>query len=105
MSQHPLIEKSNDREVKQATGFKQAAASLKGEELAELYEREHANAPKRVDAGKSGDLAGVAAQRGHGICEARAIDVHPIAERMGALAEAAQLCWAVDGAKLRPAER
>ena len=52
MSQHPLIEKSNDREVKQATGFKQAAASLKGEELAELYEREHANAPKRVDAGK-----------------------------------------------------
>ena len=52
MSQHLLIDLANDRSVKQATGFKQAAAELQGEKLAELYKQEIANAPRRADAGK-----------------------------------------------------
>jgi hypothetical protein len=49
---HPMIELSNDHEVRQAKGFKDAAARLSGEELVGLYETELANAPKRAAAGK-----------------------------------------------------
>jgi hypothetical protein len=49
---HPLIELSNQQEVRQAKGFKDAAAALSGGELAELYEGELANAPKRAAVGK-----------------------------------------------------
>jgi hypothetical protein len=47
-----MIELSNDREVRQAKGFKDVAARLTGEELAGLYETELANAPKRAEVGK-----------------------------------------------------
>jgi len=49
---HPLIELSNDREVRQAKGFKDAAAALTGEQLTSHYETELSNAPKRAEAGK-----------------------------------------------------
>jgi hypothetical protein len=49
---HPLIELSNDREVRQAKGFKDAAAALTGEQLAGLYETEVVNAPRRTEVGK-----------------------------------------------------
>lgn len=49
---HPIIELSNDRQVRQAKGFKDAAADLTGEQLAGLYETEVANAPRRAEAGK-----------------------------------------------------
>jgi hypothetical protein len=49
---HPLIGLSNDREVRQAKGFKDAAAALSGEQLAGLFETEAANAPKRAEVGK-----------------------------------------------------
>ena len=52
MQLHPLIELSNDREVRQAKGFKEAAAGLTGEKLAGMYETEVANAPRRSEAGK-----------------------------------------------------
>jgi hypothetical protein len=49
---HPIIELSNDRQARQAKGFKDAAAGLTGEHLAGLYETEVANAPRRAEAGK-----------------------------------------------------
>jgi len=52
VSLHPLIDLSNDREVKQAKGFRAAAAGLTGSGLSELYDQEVANAPKRHAAGK-----------------------------------------------------
>jgi hypothetical protein len=52
VSQHPLIELANDREVRQSKGFREAAERLTGEGLAELYQQEVANAPKRYDADK-----------------------------------------------------
>lgn len=52
MSLHPLIELSTDREVKQAKGFKAAAAELNGEKLEALYQQEVANAPRRHDEDK-----------------------------------------------------
>jgi hypothetical protein len=52
VSQHPLIEVANDREVRQSKGFREAAARLTGEALAEMYQQEVANAPKRYDAEK-----------------------------------------------------
>ena len=52
MSQHPLIELANDREVRQSKGFREAAERLTGEGLAEMYQQEVANAPKRHDSGK-----------------------------------------------------
>jgi len=47
---HPLIELSNGREVKQAKGFRKAAADLDGPGLEPLYDRERAGAPKRHSA-------------------------------------------------------
>lgn len=52
MSIHPLIDLSVDREVKQAKGFRAAAAALRGDALEALYQTEMENAPKRKDAGK-----------------------------------------------------
>jgi hypothetical protein len=52
VSQHPLIELANDREVRQSKGFREAAEQLTGEALAEMYQQEVANAPKRYDADK-----------------------------------------------------
>ena len=49
---HPLIERSQLREVRQAKGFREAAAGMTGEELAGEYQLEQANAPKRAEAGK-----------------------------------------------------
>jgi len=47
-----MIELSNDREVRQAKGFKDAAAGLTAEDIARLYDTEVANAPKRAEIGK-----------------------------------------------------
>ncbi len=52
MGLHPLIERSKDREVRQAKGFRQAAAELSGEALAKDYEDELAQAPRRSAAGR-----------------------------------------------------
>ncbi len=52
MPLHPIIELSNEHQVRQAKGFKDAAADLRGEQLAGLYETEVANAPRRAEAGK-----------------------------------------------------
>ncbi|MCP4906698.1 MAG: hypothetical protein GY910_17115 [bacterium] len=47
MSQHPIITLVNDRDVKQAKGFRQAAEKLTGVSLEADYQTEVANAPKR----------------------------------------------------------
>ncbi len=47
MSQHPLIDLSNDREVKKAKGFRAAAAEMTGASLAEKYKQEVDRAPRR----------------------------------------------------------
>ena len=52
MSLHPLIELSNDSDVKKAKGFKEKAAELNGERLEEMYQQEVAQAPDRAAAGK-----------------------------------------------------
>ncbi len=52
MSLHPLIDLANDREVKQAKGFRAVAASLSGEKLETLYKGEADSAPNRAEAGK-----------------------------------------------------
>ncbi|MGH0038333.1 MAG: hypothetical protein ACQGVK_25145 [Myxococcota bacterium] len=52
MSQHPLIDLANDREVKQAKGFRKAASELTGAALAQHYKAELGAAPRRQDAGK-----------------------------------------------------
>ena len=52
MSRHPLIELATSRDAKQATGFRDVAAGLTGEKIAELYAMELAAAPRRHDSGK-----------------------------------------------------
>jgi len=52
VGQHPLIELANDREVRQSKGFREVATRLTGEALAEMYQQEVANAPKRYSSGK-----------------------------------------------------
>jgi hypothetical protein len=47
-----LIELAKDREVRQAAGFRKAAAELNGEALHGLYDQEKASAPRLHDAGK-----------------------------------------------------
>lgn len=47
MGLHPLIELSDDREVRQAKGFRARASELSGAELATSFEAEKKNAPKR----------------------------------------------------------
>ncbi len=50
---HPLIALANDKAVRQAAQFPQAAAELTAERLAELYAAERAAAPSVHDAGRS----------------------------------------------------
>lgn len=52
MAVHPLIERSRQREVRQAKGFRVVAAELNGENLAADYRQELASAPSRSAAGK-----------------------------------------------------
>jgi hypothetical protein len=52
VSQHPLIDLAQSREVKQASAFRQKASELTGEGLLPHYEKEVANAPRRREAGK-----------------------------------------------------
>jgi hypothetical protein len=52
LSQHPLIDLANDREVKQAKGFRKAASELNGAALAQHYKAELGAAPRRTEAGK-----------------------------------------------------
>jgi hypothetical protein len=52
MGLHPLIELSDDREVRQAKGFRAVAAELSGDKLNADYDTEKANAPRRHADGK-----------------------------------------------------
>ncbi len=52
MSSHPLIERSQSREVRQAKGFREAAAALTGEALAAELAQEQSGAPNRSASGK-----------------------------------------------------
>ena len=52
MGQHPLIERAGGREVRQAKGFREAAAALTGETLAAEFAQEKSGAPVRGEAGK-----------------------------------------------------
>ncbi len=63
MSQHPLIDLAGEREVRQARGFRQAAAQLNGAALAEKYRVEGQHAPRRHEAGKK-YLTGQTGRRG-----------------------------------------
>lgn len=51
MSLHPIITLVNDRDVKQAKGFRLAAEKLTGASLEADYKTECANTPKRADEG------------------------------------------------------
>ncbi|MCG8589747.1 MAG: hypothetical protein MJE66_10695 [Proteobacteria bacterium] len=53
MSQHPLVDLSRDGEVRQAKGFRQAAAALSGESLGAAYREEVAQAPRREGSGRA----------------------------------------------------
>src|SRR5262249_8855968 len=52
VSPHPLIERARDREVRQASRFRDAAEKLAGEGLRKEWEEEVASAPRRHQAGK-----------------------------------------------------
>ncbi|MEE2678188.1 MAG: hypothetical protein VX546_06375 [Myxococcota bacterium] len=52
MSLHPLVDLAADKEVRKAAGFRAIASELTGERLAELYNAEMTNAPRRQDAGR-----------------------------------------------------
>jgi len=52
VSLHPLLDLANDREVKQAKGFRAVAADQTGEKLEALYKQEAESAPNRVEKGK-----------------------------------------------------
>lgn len=49
---HPLIELANGRDVRQAAGFRAAAAALDGAQLAAHFATEEANAPRLHEAGR-----------------------------------------------------
>lgn len=51
-SRHPLIERASQKEVRQAKGFREAAAAMTGEALLADYEAERSGAPRRREAGK-----------------------------------------------------
>ena len=50
MSLHPLIDLTNDRDVKQAKGFRAAAEKLTGASLEADYQTEVGNSPSRAGA-------------------------------------------------------
>jgi hypothetical protein len=52
VGQHPLIERAASREARQAKGFREVAAALTGEVLAQEWQAEIAGAPRRGEAGK-----------------------------------------------------
>lgn len=52
MGIHPLIDLANDKQVRQAKGFRAVAAEQTGETLEALYQSEVAGAPRRGAAGK-----------------------------------------------------
>ncbi len=52
MSLHPLLDLANDREVKQAKGFRAVAVDQNGEKLELLYKSEVKSAPNREEKGK-----------------------------------------------------
>lgn len=52
MSLHPLLDLANDREVKQAKGFRAVAVEQNGEKLELLYKSEVESAPNREEKGK-----------------------------------------------------
>ena len=52
MSRHPLVARSRDPRVRQARGFREAAAELTGEILAAEFEAEREGAPRRSEAKK-----------------------------------------------------
>ena len=52
MSLHPLLDLANDREVKQAKGFRAVAAEQNGEKLEALFKQEAESAPDRGQKGK-----------------------------------------------------
>jgi hypothetical protein len=52
VSRHPLLKLANDREVKQAAEFREAAEGLTGEGLAVSYQQEIAQAPRRHELGE-----------------------------------------------------
>jgi hypothetical protein len=52
LSRHPLVARSRDPRVRQARGFREAAAELTGEQLAVEFAAERENAPRRSEARK-----------------------------------------------------
>jgi hypothetical protein len=52
VARHPLVERSRDARVRQARGFREAAAELTGEQLAAEFEVEREGAPRRSEARK-----------------------------------------------------
>jgi hypothetical protein len=52
LSRHPLVARSRDPRVRQARGFREAAAELTGEILAAEFEAEREGAPRRSEAKK-----------------------------------------------------
>lgn len=52
MSRHPLVERSRDARVRQARGFREAAAELTGDILAAEFAAEREGAPRRSEANK-----------------------------------------------------
>ena len=52
MSRHPLVARSRDPRVRQARGFREAAAELTGEILAADFQAERDGAPRRSEAKK-----------------------------------------------------
>ena len=52
MSLHPMLDLANDREVKQAKGFRAVAAEQNGEKLEALFKQEAESAPDRGQKGK-----------------------------------------------------
>src|SRR5262245_18546900 len=52
LSRHPLVARSRDPRVRQARGFREAAAELTGEILAAEFQTERENAPHRSEAKK-----------------------------------------------------
>jgi hypothetical protein len=52
VTRHPLVERARDPRVRQARGFREAAAELSGATLAAEFEREREGAPRRSEARK-----------------------------------------------------
>lgn len=52
LSLHPLVDLAADKEVRKAAGFRTVASKLTGESLAERYNEEIANAPRRQETGR-----------------------------------------------------